>query len=249
MRLGPKQEIVPILPKLARPSHVNWWELQLRRAHLPGTSFDELHLLAESPHREVRFAVLLHPNLCPWNEFGQLDLSILVNLAHEFPEETATECPTFLFLGLVEKCKEMRRIASIIATRADAGALFIMLEHFAHFPEVRSSLACNLSTPDRILKILANPQVSTESRVRYQIAQHPKVSSDTLAQMANMEIETSHEVLRRVAEHEKTPHDALLKMIQSHRGDSFILHAISSRKDCPRDMQNLIRKIQKKARK
>ncbi len=241
MKIVPTRQIVHVSSKLAQSSHVIWWELQLRLAHHPRTPFSVLKRLADSPHQGVRLALLAHPNLCPWRNDGLLDISVLKSLASEFPEETLTDCVVFNLLGLLEKLDDMFPIVEIIARRGHRDSLHEIFHLFHDNQSIRSILSWNPSTPDKILRALANPMLEPNELVRSRVGSHYNVSPETLSQMANTDVEKSRLVLESVAENKKTPFDALLKLVQSTAVDTNILRHIFHRTDCRLDLQKLIR--------
>ena len=182
----------------------------IKKAKDPKTSFKQLGKLQKHPEVEVRRALLDNPNLCPTNEDGKINTSLLETLAREFPEEV-TAHPAFVLHALVEPDDEMLGVViKVVRRTADVGLIETLLRTWG--PDslyVRKGVAVNPSTPLDVLRLLGNEVTESMWFVRAAVAENPNTPVDTLRILGNEATESSWLVRQAVAQNPSTPPDVL----------------------------------------
>ncbi len=185
-------------------------EALVQEARHPKTSWERLWALQRYPDAEVRRAVLDNPNVCPTDEDGKLNTSLLETLAEALPEEVAGH-PLFVLHALVEPDDEMWCVVVHVVRRTrDAGLIETLFRTWGPDDRrVRRSVARNPHTPENTLRLLGNEETESEAYVRQAVAENPSTPPDVLRTLGNKKTESSWWVREAVASNPRTPEDTL----------------------------------------
>jgi len=185
-------------------------EALVQEARHPATPFERLKALVKHPEVEVRRALLDNPNVCPTDEDGTLDTSLLEALAEAFPEEVA-EHPTFVLHALIEPDEAMEWVVEVVMERTkEVGLIETLFRTWGpHSWKVRVSVAKNPTTPEDALRLLGNETTESSWLVRRAVAQNPSTPEDALRLLGNSKTESVGDVRQAVAENRNTPPDVL----------------------------------------
>lgn len=117
----------------------------------PGLSQKNIKLLCNHSNESVRRAILRHPKLGAGpSRFG---LSLLERLAKEFPEEVATQNPSFCLHVLIDPSPHMRWVAKAVASNTTNVELIrSLLATFDPVDSLQQEVLSNPHTPASILE-------------------------------------------------------------------------------------------------
>ncbi len=176
----------------------------------PETDWSRLKELDGHPDVEVHRAMLENPNICPVQENGRLNTTLLMELAKKIPDEVA-EHPVFILHALIEPDKDMDSVVAMILKRtSNVGLIDRLWSNWNHSFSVRESVAGNQKTPVEILEVLGNEKTETDLDVRIAVAENPSTPEKVLRVLGNQSTESEPEVRRIVARRDTTPKDVLV---------------------------------------
>ncbi len=223
----------PVAPEL---------EVLVTETRNPSTPFERLEVLAEHPEVEVRRAVLDNPNVCPTDEDGTLDTSLLEKLAKSLPEEVAAH-PLFVLHALVEPDDEMRWVVvEVVGRTKEVGLIETLWRTWG--PDdwlVRQGVAVNPNTPLDVLRILGNEATESEGNVRQAVAENPSTPEDALRILGNETTESKGWVRYVVARNPSTPEDTL-RLLGNSKTESvgFVRQGVAENPTTPPDVLRLL---------
>ncbi len=213
-------------------------EALVQEARHPATSFERLMALVKHPKVKVRRALLDNPNVCPTDEDGTLDTSLLEALAKEFPEEVAVH-PLFVLHALVEPTEFMQRVVRHVVKRMkDVKLIETLFHRWGHENSlVRSAVAANPNAPVDLLLLLGNPETELWWSVRKAVAGNPSVPIHLLRTLGNEATEGEDDVRHAVACNLITPVD-VLRTLGNERTETngSVRKAVAKNPNTPKDL-------------
>ncbi len=217
-------------------------EALIQEARHPATPFERLKALVKHPEVEVRRALLDNPNVCPTDEDGKLDTSLLEALAEAFPEEVA-EHPTFVLHALIEPDEAMEWVVEVVMERTkEVGLIETLFRTWGpHSWKVRVSVAKNPTTPEDALRLLGNEVTESSWLVRQSVAENPNTPQDTLRSLGNPATEPDWEVRASVARNPNTPPDVLRTLgNEETESEGDVRQGVAANRNTPEDTLRIL---------
>ncbi len=194
------------------------------KARDSATPFCQLLELSNSSNTNVLEALLDNPNIC-LEIGGVLNTDVILKLAIMFPEKVEV-LPIFQIYSVIEPRDEMVFVvARVIEKTSDVGLITQLFVRYKEFSRVRQSVARNVSTPAKILQVLADPEQEPDWFVREEVASNTGTPVDVLRNMGDISIEPSYRVRHNVVKNKNAPDDLILSIYNRSAEDPDVLIA------------------------